>query len=184
MTPGSAVGAAGLALLGLSVGVDGYFLAMVPGLVVSGIGHGMTYTSMFVGGTRDVSDDNQGVAGALMTTTQYAGGSLGVACLVLVLGSRPDEGSYTLGFLLAAAVAVGGALLAWTGFAPAGGAQSPAGTEPAEERVVAEESSPERVDVEIRKATLPDGAKMTIAVKRGLSQDEVDLLAARLWQEQ
>ncbi|NEA52382.1 hypothetical protein [Streptomyces sp. SID10815] len=36
---------------------------------------------------------------------------------------------------------------------------------------------------EMRWASLPDGTRMLIAVKRGLSQDEVDLLAARLWQE-
>ncbi|MCX5528971.1 hypothetical protein OG785_45405 [Streptomyces sp. NBC_00006] len=44
--------------------------------------------------------------------------------------------------------------------------------------------SDERVpELEMREAALPDGARMVIAVKPGLSQDEVDLLAARLWQE-
>ncbi|GAA0637448.1 hypothetical protein GCM10009535_12300 [Streptomyces thermocarboxydovorans] len=38
-------------------------------------------------------------------------------------------------------------------------------------------------EVEMRQATLPDGTRMMIAVKPGLSQDEVDLLAAQLWQE-
>ncbi|MFF2852637.1 hypothetical protein ACFVT5_41050 [Streptomyces sp. NPDC058001] len=38
-------------------------------------------------------------------------------------------------------------------------------------------------DVEMRRATLPDGTRMMIAAKRGSSQDEVDLLAARIWQE-
>ena len=42
---------------------------------------------------------------------------------------------------------------------------------------------PELPDVEMREATLPDGTKMTLAVQRGLSQEEVDLLAARLWTE-
>ncbi|MDX3027519.1 hypothetical protein [Streptomyces scabiei] len=37
--------------------------------------------------------------------------------------------------------------------------------------------------VEMREALLPDGTRMVIAVKPGLSQDEVDLLAAQLWQE-
>ncbi|WP_167407350.1 hypothetical protein [Streptomyces swartbergensis] len=41
----------------------------------------------------------------------------------------------------------------------------------------------EQPDMEMREATLPDGTRMMIAVKPGLSQDEVDLLAARLWQE-
>lgn len=38
-------------------------------------------------------------------------------------------------------------------------------------------------NVEMRTATLPDGTTMVIAVKPGLSQDEVDLLAAQLWTE-
>ncbi|MEV5944595.1 hypothetical protein [Streptomyces sp. NPDC051994] len=37
--------------------------------------------------------------------------------------------------------------------------------------------------VEMRQATLPDGTKMVIAVKPGLSQDEVDLLAAQVWSD-
>jgi MFS family permease len=110
------VGAAGLVLLGLSARHHGYLGAMLPGLVISGLGHGMIYTSMFVGGTRDVDDRNQGVAGALMTTTQYAGGALGVAALVLVLGTDPGDGAFRTGFLLAGGIAVVGAVLAWVGF--------------------------------------------------------------------
>lgn len=41
----------------------------------------------------------------------------------------------------------------------------------------------EQPETELREATLPDGTRMVIAVKPGLSQDEVDLLAAQLWQE-
>jgi hypothetical protein len=37
--------------------------------------------------------------------------------------------------------------------------------------------------VEMREATLPDGSHMMIACKPGLPQDEVDLLAARVWVE-
>ncbi|MFF1543789.1 MFS transporter [Streptomyces sp. NPDC058291] len=119
LTLAFAVGAAGLVLLGLSARHHGYAAAMLPGLVVSGLGHGMIYTSMFVGGTRDVDDRNQGVAGALMTTTQYAGGALGVAALILVLGTDPGDGAFRTGFLLAGGIAVAGATLAWLGFAPA-----------------------------------------------------------------
>jgi hypothetical protein len=42
---------------------------------------------------------------------------------------------------------------------------------------------PERPEVEMREATLPDGTRMVIAVKPGLTQDEVDLLAAQLWSQ-
>lgn len=43
--------------------------------------------------------------------------------------------------------------------------------------------SEEVPEMEMREASLPDGTRMVIAVKPGLPQDEVDLLAARLWQE-
>lgn len=46
-----------------------------------------------------------------------------------------------------------------------------------------DEPVPGPLGTELREATLPDGTRMTIAVKRGLPQEEVDLLAARLWQE-
>lgn len=42
---------------------------------------------------------------------------------------------------------------------------------------------PDVPEMEMREATLPDGTRMTLAVKPGLSQDEVDLLAAQLWQD-
>ena len=38
-------------------------------------------------------------------------------------------------------------------------------------------------DTEMREGVLPDGTRMIVAVRRGLSQDEVDLVALRLWQE-
>lgn len=41
----------------------------------------------------------------------------------------------------------------------------------------------EQPDMELREATLPDGTKMTLAVARGLPQDEVDLLAAQPWSD-
>jgi hypothetical protein len=37
--------------------------------------------------------------------------------------------------------------------------------------------------MEMREATLPDGSRMVIACKPGLSQDEVDLLAAQVWSD-
>ncbi|MCZ2523115.1 MFS transporter [Streptomyces sp. HB2AG] len=122
------LGAAGLVLLALSVGLEGYAAAMLPGLLVSGIGHGMIYTSMFVGGTRDVPDSHQGTAGALMTTSQYAGGALGVAVLVLVLGTAPDTGSFAAGFTMAGGIALVGAVLAWTSFAGGARQSATAGT--------------------------------------------------------
>lgn len=38
-------------------------------------------------------------------------------------------------------------------------------------------------DAEMREGVLPDGTRLVVAVKRGLPQDEVDLIALKLWQE-
>lgn len=43
--------------------------------------------------------------------------------------------------------------------------------------------SEERPEMEMRRATLPDGTRITLACEPGLSQDEVDLVAAEVWQE-
>lgn len=48
---------------------------------------------------------------------------------------------------------------------------------------MSDEPTPDPADIETRTATLPDGTTMVIAVKRGLTQAEVDLMAARLWQD-
>ncbi|MEU6552075.1 hypothetical protein ABZ915_17590 [Streptomyces sp. NPDC046915] len=46
-----------------------------------------------------------------------------------------------------------------------------------------DEPMPGPADTEMRWATLPDGTRMLISTKRGLPQEEVDLIAAKLWQE-
>lgn len=46
-----------------------------------------------------------------------------------------------------------------------------------------DEPTPGPLGTEMRTATLPDGTSMAISVKAGTPQDEVDVLAARLWQE-
>lgn len=43
--------------------------------------------------------------------------------------------------------------------------------------------TPEPTGTEMRWANLPDGTRILIAVKVGTSQEDVDLLAAKLWQE-
>ena len=42
---------------------------------------------------------------------------------------------------------------------------------------------PDLPDTELREGLLPDGTKLVVAVTRGLPQEEVDLLALKIWQE-
>lgn len=46
-----------------------------------------------------------------------------------------------------------------------------------------EEPMPGPLGTEMRRVAFPDGSTGVIAVKAGLSQDEADLLAARVWAE-
>jgi MFS family permease len=101
---------AALGLTGLLVTVDrpGYAV-LLPGLLLSGFGHGVIYTAMFIIGTRDVPAEHQGAAGSLLTTSQYLAGAVTVAVLTLVL----DGGhGFRWAFAITAAAALAGALLA------------------------------------------------------------------------
>lgn len=112
MTAGFLISAAGLVLLALMLGSGSYATHLLPGLLLSGFGHGVIYTSMFVIGTRDVSAGHQGTAGALMTTSQYLSAAVTVALLTIVLGPTPGAAEFRWAFLLTAAFAVAGMLIA------------------------------------------------------------------------
>jgi hypothetical protein len=116
--------AAGLLLLALQVHGDGYVTHLLPGLLVTGFAHGVTYVSMFIAGTADVEDRNQGTGSALMTTSQYMAGALGIAVLVLVLGTDPGPDAFARAFVTTAVAAAGGALLAWFGLPRREGSRS------------------------------------------------------------
>lgn len=109
---GFTIAAAGLLLLSITLSGESYVLALLPGLVLSGFGHGVIYTSMFILGTADVPPAYQGTAGALLTTSQYLSGALTLAVLTLVLGPAPDPASFRAAFLVTTAAAVAGMVLA------------------------------------------------------------------------
>lgn len=109
---GFATAAAGLLLLSITLRGDSYVLDLLPGLVLSGFGHGVIYTSMFIMGTADVPPAYHGTAGALLTTSQYLSGALTLAVLTLVLGPSPDPASFRTAFLVTTAAAVAGMVLA------------------------------------------------------------------------
>jgi MFS family permease len=110
---GFTIATTGLLWLALALHGDSYTADLLPGLVLSGYGHGIIYTSMFIIGTHDVPRAHQGTAGALLTTSQYLSGALTLAVLTLTLGHSPDDASFRSAFLIAsAASALGIALVA------------------------------------------------------------------------
>lgn len=111
---GFTIAASGLVWLSFTLRGDSYVVDLLPGLLISGFGHGVIYTSMFIIGTHDVPSAYQGAAGALLTTSQYLAGAVTVALLTLVLGAAPDEGRFQMAFLITAAAAVAGIVLVAT----------------------------------------------------------------------
>jgi MFS family permease len=109
---GFTLAAIGLGWLALALPGGSYVRDLLPGLVISGFGHGLIYTSMFILGTRDVPAGHQGSAGALLTTSQYLSGAVMVAVLTLVLGAQRGAGSFQAAFLLTAVAAGAGLVLA------------------------------------------------------------------------
>ena len=110
---GFTIAAIGLLWLSLALHGDSYAIDLLPGLILSGFGHGIIYTSMFIIGTHDVPSEHQGTAGALLTTSQYLSGALTLAILTLALGLSPDHLSFRTAFLITtAAAALGIALVA------------------------------------------------------------------------
>jgi MFS family permease len=101
----------GLAWLALMVR-SGYATGLLPGLLVSGLGHGVIYTSTFILGSRDVPARQQGTSGALLTTAQYLAGAVMLAVLTLILGRASGYGGFAVAFGLTAAAAAAGALIA------------------------------------------------------------------------
>ncbi|MGH3880902.1 MAG: MFS transporter [Actinophytocola sp.] len=109
---GFATATVGLGWLALALHGDSYVGHLLPGLLLSGLGHGMIYTSMFVLGTRDVPAAHQGTAGALLTTSQYLSAAVTLAVLTPVLGATPDHDRFRVAFLVVTAAAAAGIALA------------------------------------------------------------------------
>ncbi|ALL79847.1 hypothetical protein AD006_30385 (plasmid) [Pseudonocardia sp. EC080610-09] len=112
LAAGFALGAVGL--VGLAITTTSSLAVMTPALVLTGLGNGAVFTTMFVIGTRDTPADHRSSAGALLTTTQYVSSAVALGCLVLVLGAQPTSASTATALALTAALAAlgGGIALA------------------------------------------------------------------------
>ncbi|CAM3347509.1 MFS transporter [Kibdelosporangium persicum] len=122
------VGGLGTLLVGVSLSTGGSYLALLPGLIVLGIGQGAGYTLMFGAATAATPADQQGVASAVASTTQQVGGAVGLAVLVAVAGAATSgltgealrtattEGVRAAVFVAAAGIAL--TALAALGFTP------------------------------------------------------------------
>ena len=104
--------------------VDGSFVVdVLPGMIVMGIGGGITFNPLLLAAMGDVEPSESGLASGIVNTAFMMGGAVGLAVLVSVAESRTQSlrdsgdglldaltGGYNAAFLVAAIFAASGAL--------------------------------------------------------------------------
>jgi predicted MFS family arabinose efflux permease len=102
-------------LLALGMSVAGSYWTVLPGVLVWGTSAGLAFPALFVSVSTGVVPQQQGVASALASTSQYLGSAVGLAALVAIanagLGPDPSPGSVVDGLRLAGWVAAAVTLL-------------------------------------------------------------------------
>ena len=77
------------------LGAHESFYALLPGLLLGGIGMGMTMTPVTAAAMSAVSVDKAGVGSAVLNSARQVGGSLGIAVMGAIVAGAPD---YLTGF--------------------------------------------------------------------------------------
>jgi EmrB/QacA subfamily drug resistance transporter len=96
-TVGSGCIAAGPLLVSLAASEESY-AALVPGLVVTGLGVGLFYPTVTTAGVTSVDESRSSLAGAIIYMFQIAGGSVGLGLTTTVFTEASDSGG-TDGFI-------------------------------------------------------------------------------------
>lgn len=89
LVSGMVAGAVGTALMVPGADTGSTYLAIVPGLIVSGIGQGIVWTGMWIAAATGVRPDEQGVASGMASTTLSVGNSIGLAVLIALANRHP-----------------------------------------------------------------------------------------------
>ncbi|MFJ8751991.1 MFS transporter [Streptomyces sp. NPDC102441] len=132
----------GMGILAVGMSVGGSFWALVPGIVVWGLGGGIAFPSLFIAAATGAQPGEQGVASALASTSQQIGGAVGLAALVAVANAGLDlsegatppladvvDGLQVTGYVAAVVTIVAAAIALW--FRPPAAPAAPAADEPA-----------------------------------------------------
>ena len=90
VTLGAAGIAAGPLIISFGISAGGSFAALLPGMVVLGIGVGLFYSSATTSGVTSVAESQTSLAGGIIYMCQIAGGSVGLALTTTVFASRSD----------------------------------------------------------------------------------------------
>lgn len=103
-----------MAIIATCMSTDGTYWALLPGMVVWALFAGLAFPPIFLAASTGTSADEQGVAAALTSTSQYIGGAVGLAVLVGIAntvadGSTQLDGLRTAGWAGTAVVLAGAA---------------------------------------------------------------------------
>ncbi|MFI8944840.1 MFS transporter [Streptomyces syringium] len=100
MGPGFLVAAAGLALLTQITPDSSYWTAVLPGMLVTGLGLGTALMPAFSLGTLGADPQDAGIASAMVNTSQQVGGAIGTALLNTIAatysGTHPGQATEAL----------------------------------------------------------------------------------------
>ncbi|MFI6873491.1 MFS transporter [Streptomyces sp. NPDC050400] len=108
--------AAGLLLLSGVAADDGYVSGVLPGLLVTSLGCGLSLPALTVAALTGTTDEDAGLGSAVLSSVQQIGGAVGVAVLVALAARHGDGGhaatrGFSLALLAGAALLVCGAAL-------------------------------------------------------------------------
>jgi predicted MFS family arabinose efflux permease len=109
-------------LLFLPVGLDWSFVAMLPALLVLGVAFALAYGPLTIAATDGIADEEQGLAGGLLTTSFQFGAALGLAVVAAVIVANTADDSpqavldgFRAGLVVPLVAAVLGAVLTASG---------------------------------------------------------------------
>jgi MFS family permease len=111
LVAGAAIVAAGLVLLSGAPVDASYAADLLPGLLLAGIGAGLSFPSVMTLAMSAATPEDSGVASGVINTNQQVGGALGLAVLATLAadrtGARESAAALADGYGLALAVAAG-----------------------------------------------------------------------------
>jgi EmrB/QacA subfamily drug resistance transporter len=96
------ISSAGLLLLSGVAPGDGYASAVLPGMLVTSLGCGLSLPALTVAAVTGTTGENAGLGSAVLSCVQQVGGAVGVAVLVTLAARRSDTLADSTGPMLAA----------------------------------------------------------------------------------
>ncbi|MFI6286777.1 MFS transporter [Streptomyces sp. NPDC051018] len=88
---GLLISAAGLLLLSGVAPGDAYVSGVLPGMLVTSLGCGLSHPALAVAAVTDTNEENAGLGSAFLTSVQQVGGAVGLAVLVTLAARRGDD---------------------------------------------------------------------------------------------